>query len=231
MSITDKAQVPPKTKGRKRQRETEKPLSGLDVDALLKQEPKRSKISAENAIPEFKQILSLADTIETIHDAVKQMETIVEEQIKHSLGDANYDRVIEGLGTMREELLDYEEPAVYNDLIRQLKKKILDESLGGDRRELWWLIRKGKLGLIDNKASEISTVPEEEAAEVSHEIENSCLWISLKIVNSSFQRPETPFMRLVLLLVVSAKLTWLTASIEGVKKSQAISNSLCYRRK
>ncbi|KAJ5239425.1 hypothetical protein N7468_004044 [Penicillium chermesinum] len=165
IAAADVKKVPPKTKGRKRQRETEKPLSGLDIDALLKQEPKRAKISARNAIPEFKQVLSLADTIETIHDAVQQMGQIIEDQIKHSLGDANYDRVIENLGTVREELQDYEEPAAYNDLIRQLKEKILSESLGGDRRELWWLIRKSKLGLIDKKASEVSTVSEEEASE------------------------------------------------------------------
>lgn len=159
--------VPPKTKGRKRLRETEKPLSGLDVDALLKQEPKRTKISAENAIPEFKQMLSRADSIEIIHDAVKQMTSVIETQIKHSLGDANYDRVVEGLGTMREELVDYEEPTLYNDYLGALKGKILGEELGGDRNELWWLIRKSKLGLIDQATSEVSKVTEDEAKEVS----------------------------------------------------------------
>lgn len=159
--------VPPKTKGRKRQRETEKPLSGLDVDALLNAEPKRTKISPENAVPEFKQMLSRAESVDTIHDAVKQMAVIIEAQIKHSLGDANYERVVEGLGTMREELVDYEEPALYNDMIRRLKDKILNEELGGDRLELWWLVRKGKLGLIDRNTSERSEVSEDEAKEVS----------------------------------------------------------------
>lgn len=139
----------------------------MDVDALLNQEPKRAKISPENAVPEFKQILSRADNIETISDAVKQMSTIIESQIKHSLGDANYERVVEGLGTMREELVDYEEPAMYNELLRNLKERILGEELGGDRKELWWFIRKGKLGLIDENTSERSEVSAEEAAEVS----------------------------------------------------------------
>jgi ATP-dependent DNA helicase 2 subunit 2 len=169
--------VPPKTKGRKRQRETEKPLSGLDVDALLFQEPKRSKISAENAVPEFKQMLSRAESVDTIHDAVRQMAAIIENQIKHSLGDANYDRVIEGLGTMREELVDYEEPALYNEFLRVLKGKILAEELGGDRRELWWLVRKSKLGLIDRVTSERSEVSEEEAKEVC--LRFGRLWIAL----------------------------------------------------
>lgn len=161
--------VPPKTKGRKRLREAEKPLSGLDVDALLKQEPKRTKISAENAVSEFKQMLSRADSLDIIRDAVKQMGSIIETQIKHSLGDANYDRAVEGLGTMREELVDYEEPALYNDFLSALKAKILAEELGGDRKELWWLFRKSKLGLIDQATSEVSKVTEEEAKEVSSE--------------------------------------------------------------
>ncbi|KAJ5694772.1 hypothetical protein N7536_005184 [Penicillium majusculum] len=165
MSTADVKKVPPKTKGRKRQRETEKPLSGLDVDALLSLEPKRTKISTENAIPEFKQTLSRAENIDAIHDAVQQMAKIIETQITHSLGHSNYDRVIEGLGTMREELVDYEEPVIYNDFVRQLKSKMLREELGGDRRELWWFVRKGKLGLIGKSEVDSSAVEEEEAQE------------------------------------------------------------------
>lgn len=94
------------------------------------------------------------------------MTGIIEDQIRHSLGDANYDRVTAGLGVMREELISYEEPGSYNDLLRQLKEKLLKEALGGDRRELWWLIRRSKLGLIDKKQSDRSEVTEEEAKEV-----------------------------------------------------------------
>jgi hypothetical protein len=142
-------------------------LSGLDVDALLSLEPKRTKISTENAIPEFKQTLARAENVDAIHDAVRQMAKIIESQITHSLGHSNYDRVIEGLGTMREELVDYEEPSVYNDFMRQLKGKLLREELGGDRRELWWFVRKGKLGLIEKKEVDSSVVEEKEAQEVS----------------------------------------------------------------
>ncbi|KAJ5601385.1 hypothetical protein N7510_010919 [Penicillium lagena] len=165
MTIADVKKVPPRTKGRRRQREAEKPLSGLDVDALLNQEPKRAKLSPENAIPEFKQLLSRADSVETILDAVKQMAGIIENLIRHSLGDANYDRVIEGLRTMRDELVDYEEPAAYNDFLRKLKEKMLSEDLGGDRKELWWLMRRNRLGLIDKEMSERSEVEAEEAKE------------------------------------------------------------------
>lgn len=108
-----------------------------------------------------------ADSVEVIHDAVKQMGAIIEMQIKNSLGDANYERVIEGLGTVREELVGFEEPALYNDLLRKLKEKILKEELGGDRRELWWLVRKGRIGLVDSTTSDRSEVSEKEAQEVS----------------------------------------------------------------
>ncbi|KAJ5340497.1 hypothetical protein N7541_009621 [Penicillium brevicompactum] len=165
VSLADVKKVPPKTRGRKRQRETEKPLSGLDVDALLNLEPARSKISTENAVPEFKQTLSRATNIEAIQDAVQQMAIIIESQITHSLAHSNYDRVVEALGTMREELVDYEEPTMYNDVIVSLKEKMLAEKLGGDRKELWWAIRKNKLGLIEKDEVDSSTVEDDEARE------------------------------------------------------------------
>ncbi|CBF77271.1 hypothetical protein AN4552.2 [Aspergillus nidulans FGSC A4] len=162
IEVADVKKVPPKAKGRKRAREPEKPLSGLDVDSLLHQE-KRVRISPNNAIPEFKQTLAQAENIETMKDAVKQMRSILEDQIRHSLGDANYDRVTEGLGVVREELIAYEEPGLYNDLIRKLKEALLKEKLGGDQRELWWLLKRSKLGLIEQRESELSEVTEEEA--------------------------------------------------------------------
>lgn len=135
------------------------------MDALLQGE-KRQRISPENAIPEFKQALANTDDINTVKEAVKQMCAIIENQIKHSLGDANYDRVVEYIGTMRDELISFEEPDLYNDFVRELKRKLLDDELGEDRRELWWLIRKKRIGLIDDKLVEISKVTEQEAKEV-----------------------------------------------------------------
>jgi ATP-dependent DNA helicase 2 subunit 2 len=158
--------VPPKVKGRKRDREIDKPLSGLDVDELLHRE-KRVKISPDNAIPEFKQTLASAENIDVIKDAVRQMEKIIESHIRNSFGDANYDRVVEELGVLREELVDYEEPELYNDFLRRLKESILKEQLGGDRQELWWLIRRSNIGLVDKKTSDRVEVTEQEAKEVS----------------------------------------------------------------
>ena len=63
------------------------------------------------------------------------MGAIIENQIRNSLGDANYDRVVEELGVM--DVIAYEEPSLYNDFLRHLKKTILQNELAGDRRELW----------------------------------------------------------------------------------------------
>ncbi|KAI9852654.1 MAG: ATP-dependent DNA helicase II subunit 2 [Thelocarpon superellum] len=161
-AAADVKKVPPKVKGRKRNREQTKPLSGLNVEELLGRQ-KRTKISAENAIPEFKQMLTTSEDPNAISDASKQMADIVRSQIQHSLGDHAYGRVIEELHVMREELIAMEEPETYNDFMKDLKWKLLAGDLGGDRRELWWEIRKGRLGLIDHGLSDLSDVTEEEA--------------------------------------------------------------------
>lgn len=161
------ATVPPKAKGRKRNREADKPLSGLDVDELLRGE-KRLKISPDNAIPEFKQALASSTDLNAMKEAIEQMRNIVENEIRHSLGDAKYDHIVECLNTMKEELIGYEEPGLYNVFVKELKTKILGEELGGDRRELWWLIRRHKMGLIDKEHSEFSDVTEEQAKEVNN---------------------------------------------------------------
>ena len=88
---------------------------------------------------------------------------IVEYQIRHSFGDSAYDRAVEELGVMRQEMIDLEEPGLYNDMLRELKRKIMAEDLGGNRREMWWFIRKNRIGLIDKRTSPVSDVTEEEA--------------------------------------------------------------------
>ncbi|PTB64272.1 SPOC domain-like protein [Trichoderma citrinoviride] len=161
----DVKKVPPKAKG-KRQRETVKPISGLDVDALLGEE-KKGSISPENAIPDFKRALNASEEVEQIADATKQMGAIVRSLITDSFGDSKYAQAMEGIGAMREELINLEEPGLYNDFVRDLKKSLLSGALGGDRRDFWFKMRWAKLGLVDRKQSEVSTVTVEEADEVS----------------------------------------------------------------
>ena len=66
---------------------------------------------------------------------------------------------------MREELVELEEPEIWNVFVRELKKKVLSGDLGGERREIWWELRKNGLGLVDRKVSGLSAVSEEEAKE------------------------------------------------------------------
>lgn len=157
-------QVPPKPKGRRHQnRDSAKPLSGLNVDELLGRE-KRSSISAANAVPEFKQLLATAQDPHAIEDASKQMSHIIRSLIQHSLGDSGYGRALEALRVMRDELMALEEPRSYNDFLRRLKQDLLRGALQGDRKEMWYEIRRHQLGLIT--AREVAEVADVDMADV-----------------------------------------------------------------
>jgi ATP-dependent DNA helicase 2 subunit 2 len=157
-------QVPPKAKG-KRRRDPVKPISGLDVDALLGGE-RKGKVTAENAVPDFKNALDAAASVEEIEDAAKQLGAIIRDLITESFGDSKYDRAMESFGVLREELINLEEPHIFNNFVKDLKKSLLSGALGGDRRDFWFKIRYSKLGLIDKLESEASDVKAEEAEQV-----------------------------------------------------------------
>ena len=96
------------------------------------------------------------------------MSDIIRTYIRYSVGDSGYGRAIEAMRVMREEMLELEEPEIWNDFIKGLKRDLLRnaECLGGERREMWWLTRGNRLGLIDKRTSEVSEVGEEEAKDV-----------------------------------------------------------------
>ncbi|KAK4114134.1 SPOC domain-like protein [Canariomyces notabilis] len=155
--------VPAKAQGRRGRKEAVKPLSGLDVDSLLG-ERKRTNISMENSIPEFKQTLATATDDATVEKAVKQMGEIICKLIQDSFADLLYARAAENLLVMREELISLEFPALYNKFLTALKKSLLSGELNGDRREMWFkYIVGGHLGLITQSESGASEVTEEEA--------------------------------------------------------------------
>ncbi len=158
-------QVPAKVKGTRGRREVIKPLSGLDVDALLSRE-KREKISVENTIPEFKQMMSSPPDDNVIYDAARQMADIIRMHISHSTGNSKYEEVTADMKVFRDYMVDFEMPDIWNDFIRDFKKRVGKGELGGDRREFWQSLRRAKLGLIDKNALEISDVTEKEANEV-----------------------------------------------------------------
>lgn len=165
-SAADVKKVPPKVKGRgKRSRgERDKPLSGLDIDALLGN-PKRVKIDSSNLIPSFKNALAATDDLEAIQEAADAMGKEIRSLITNSVGDSGYGRALEALRVMRDEIIELEEPDMYNAFIRGLKSDIQEGKLGGNRREMWWKIRGSRYGLVDRKRSLISEVSEEEAAD------------------------------------------------------------------
>lgn len=161
----DVKKVPPKVKGRgKRAREHDKPLSGLDVDALLGG-AKRVKIDTSNLIPSFKEVLRTTEDLDTIQSAANEMDKAIRRYISDSFGESKYGQALEAMRVLRDELIEMEEPEMYNALLRKLKEDLLVDKLNGDRREMWWLIRSNKYGLIDQKRSMMSDVTEEEAEE------------------------------------------------------------------
>ncbi|RCI14710.1 hypothetical protein L249_6454 [Ophiocordyceps polyrhachis-furcata BCC 54312] len=164
VEVAEVKKVPPKAKGR-RARESVKPISGLDVDALLG-DKKKGQVSRENAIPDFKQALVATTSTDEVEDVAKQMGAIVRGLVTDSFGDSRYAQAAECMGVMREELLRLEEPDVYNTFVRELKKALLSGALSGDRREFWYLVRSSRLGLIDKDQTEVSAVLPEEAEEV-----------------------------------------------------------------
>lgn len=113
-------------------------------------------------------MLAAADELSTIEDATKQLGKIVASLIHDSFADINYDRATENIRVMREELINLEEPGLYNSFLRDLRKKIDGGDLNGDRREMWrGKIIPGRLNLITQRESEASDVTDEEAKNVS----------------------------------------------------------------
>ncbi|CAK7230227.1 ATP-dependent DNA helicase yku80 [Sporothrix curviconia] len=178
----DVKKVPPKPKGRAgRDANKNKPISGLDIDALLgggggnfgggrgpvikKEGDELRKISPYNAIPEFKQALASTVSVKQIEGFTEQMGQITESLITSSTGDFNYSRAAENLRVMREELISLEEPAIYNAFITGFKVRLIAEKLGGPRLDMWWAVRTSGLGLITSNESDQSTVTEDDAKE------------------------------------------------------------------
>lgn len=93
------------------------------------------------------------------------MGQIIESHIAHSVGDSGYGRAVAEMRVLRDELVELEEPGIWNAWVRGLKAKVLGGELGGERREVWWLVRREGLGLVDGGGSALSGVGEGEARE------------------------------------------------------------------
>ncbi len=157
--------VPPKKKGKRGDREIIKPLSGLDVNELLNNRKRKQEFAFNNAIPEFKQMLShTGGSDELVSKAADQMGKAICHFLEKDIGGVQQEHIIELLRVFREEVMELEMPSLYNDFLADLKEKLLNDELG-DRREFWIIFKtqNQRLGLVDDgtKGSEISA---EEAA-------------------------------------------------------------------
>lgn len=166
--------VPPPARGKRfgrGKKEPPKPISSLDVDDLLRQDEHRIKkrIDPQNAVPEFKQVLHAASgddiDIDAVHDACQQLREIIHTLIKTSVGHAKYKQSLELIRTMREECFDKGVEETFNDFMRDLKKKLLEWDLGGDRDDMWFEIRRDRQGLIVKSDDNPGGAPKEEAEE------------------------------------------------------------------
>lgn len=166
--------APPKVTGKRQREPSKKPISNIDIEAILADGmlSRKKQITEDNSIPAFKQALHLlsmeSDEEKHFVSAVEEMTKVIHSLIRHSMGDQHYDRALENIGVMREQLVGLEVPGLYNEFLRDLKTKLKSGALGDDRRDFWLRIRyPGKLGLIHKSQSEYSDVTEYDAREVS----------------------------------------------------------------
>lgn len=69
-------------------------------------------------------------------------------------------------------MTELEMPDAYNEFVRGFKGRlvrgeIFKSEFAVEKKEVWWAVRKNKLGLIDKEGSEHSSVTREEAQQVS----------------------------------------------------------------
>ncbi|TVY18689.1 ATP-dependent DNA helicase II subunit 2 [Lachnellula arida] len=172
VEAADVKKVADKVRG-KRTRDQIKPLSGLDVNSLLNSQKPRAarKITMENSIPDFKQLLEATVSSSEIHDLVTQMAKIIYKMVANTAIGGSFDMVTENMRVLRSQMMDLEMPEIYNGFIRDFKQKLVagelfENEFASNKRELWFRVVKSKrLGLIDTEVSEHSDISKEEAAQ------------------------------------------------------------------
>lgn len=175
-SVANVKKVLDKAKSKPGRDSEPKPIGRFDADDLFSStkgttstETKEFKrITMENSIPDFKHNLRESSEYGEVEDSAKQLGGIIKSFISTSLGDSGYDRALENLGVMRQQMASYEFPEIYNNFLRDLKGQLLSGGeLGGDRRAMWNRIKYSRnLGLIhQGQLPEASKVTEAEAAE------------------------------------------------------------------
>ncbi len=87
--------------------------------------------------------------------------------------------------------------------------KILKGELGGERREVWWQVRRNGLGLVDRTLSALSEVGEEEAREVRSFLYLLCFFPSFVALHVGSQGQEPYSCRIATIFAMSSALFFL----------------------
>lgn len=116
-------------------------LSGLDVQSLLRKRNTEPQVDPDNPIPSFRQMLDTTKNPNGIQQAAEQFGAIIENRVRKAVGGREDERIIEEMGVFREEMVEMEEPAIWNKWALAFRRKVLAGELGGERRELWWKVR------------------------------------------------------------------------------------------
>lgn len=161
----DVKKVPPRTRAKRGRgaggkRDEAKPLSGLDIDSLLggeeadgaeKEKKRLGPIDQRNAVPEFKQMMDRTKGVDEMREVFGRMGEVVRELVRGSMGDQKYERALECLRVLREEVVEMEEGRWWNEWLKAFKGEVLRGTLGEGREEFWFRVRQNRYGLLVGK--------------------------------------------------------------------------------
>ena len=139
------------------------PISGLDINELLKageemeaneysssiKQKKSSytgnsqQIGLENPEEDFLRLLD--DNDRTIEPIFKRMANVIREMILTSTNGIQYPKIISAISTLRRQADEWEEGMFYNDFVHQLRLDLDGDRLGSNHLALWFAIQEKSL--------------------------------------------------------------------------------------
>lgn len=155
MKIADVKKVPPKVpyKGRKGDKQAPKVLTGIDLDALLGEEPSNDRIEQNqggtvmtasigrvNPARDFEAMMAVDDLVDS---AFAQIQPVILEMVQYSLGHQVYDQAIESIKVFRKHAIEQEETEIFNQFFSQFCARMEDE-----RADFLSLLREQDIGPI-----------------------------------------------------------------------------------
>ena len=164
--------VPPKTqyKRTKEGGDTVRPISGLDVDSLLKEGEvmadgaKRSRkngvkadivIGDRNPCADFEKALD--DGVQIV-DAFEQVGDVIRQLVTDSFADTSYETASDAVQAMRSQSIIWNESNLYNKFMATFKSDLLAGKMGGPRTDFWEMLVNLRTGLVSQQEAEDDTV-------------------------------------------------------------------------